>query len=232
MTGTTTYTVVDEETIVIEPFTISVNAGVSYDLSGATLLRDDSVFYGTITNLSNGAQYDSLIFSIALTDIPDLDSDGIPDITDSEITASGFIDWLNVGAHETVPFGETAPTRHWSYTLKAIDYDGAAPSTAWFRELGAYIFVATESGTKSMDGVWAYAFDWPVDGAGGTWIWMSVNNFNTRVETGGDVIEGWLYLAGAPYAKWFFVKEFDTIGADSGTYLFVTGESYRLTNQP
>jgi hypothetical protein len=144
---------------------------------------------------------------------------------------SAFITWMNVGSHETVPYGESAPDWHWSYTFKAVVYQEAWVTTAWVRELGAFVFFATESGTGSLDGCWAYAFDFPVAGSGGTWIWVDVTSFPVRMESGGSVMEGWLYLAGGSYAKWFRVKEFDDI-AEPGTYLWAGEESYRLTTQP
>ncbi|MFO7724363.1 MAG: hypothetical protein R6V45_02355 [Oceanipulchritudo sp.] len=93
--GSTSYTVIDENTIELDAFTLNTDGTDSFGLSSTTLLREGDHFYGTVTNLSEGAGYDSLIFSILLTDIPDLDSDGIPDIVDDSIEAGeGLIeDW-------------------------------------------------------------------------------------------------------------------------------------------
>jgi hypothetical protein len=85
--GNTSYTVLDQDTIEIDPFTLAIDGGASTSLSGATLMRDGDRYYGTVTNLSDGAAYDSLIFTIEFSNIPDLDNDGIPDIGDGEVVA-------------------------------------------------------------------------------------------------------------------------------------------------
>lgn len=94
-TSTTTYTVVDEDTIDLDAMTLVKDGGTSIDVSGTTLLRNGPQFYGTVTNLSPGAAYDSLLFAVRLTDIPDLDSDGIPDISDDSVEPGGLVvgDW-------------------------------------------------------------------------------------------------------------------------------------------
>jgi hypothetical protein len=94
-TGSTTYTVVDEDTIELEAMTLVKDGGTSIDVSGAMLLRDGLQFAGTVTNLSPGAAYDSLLFAVRLTNIPDLDSDGIPDISDDSVEPVGLVvgDW-------------------------------------------------------------------------------------------------------------------------------------------
>lgn len=99
-TGTAAYTVVDTDTIELDPFTLTKDGASSYDLSGTTLLRDGNRFYGTVTNLSDGAAYDSLLFEIELLDIPDLDSDGIPDISDDSVEGG-----LPVGEWTRLDFG-------------------------------------------------------------------------------------------------------------------------------
>ena len=93
--GSTGYTVIDENTLELDAFTLTTGGGATFDLSSTILLREGNGFYGTVTNLSDGASYDSLIFSILLTDIPDLDNDGIPDIADDSIEpGDGLIeDW-------------------------------------------------------------------------------------------------------------------------------------------
>ena len=234
-TGTATYAVLDADTLTIEPFTLSENAGLSYDMSGATLIRDGGKFVGTLTNLSNGAVYDSLIFALELTDIPDVDLDGVPDISDDSIEAGDntFITWFNQGDSTTLQYDNTlaidADQWHWSYYFKGMFHaPSVAETTIWMREFGSFFYFAVDSGLGSPAGVWTYGFDFPVDGSG-TWTWIAGNNFAPTVE-GNDVIDGWLYLA-APYAKWYKVKEFDTL-AEPGTYLFTDGENYRLTTAP
>ncbi|MEX0321258.1 MAG: hypothetical protein AB3N63_03825 [Puniceicoccaceae bacterium] len=235
LTGVTDYTVVDEDTIVIDPFTITVNAGVSYDFSGATLMRDDAVFYGTITNLSNGAQYDSLIFSIGLTGIPDVDSDGIPDISDSEVSDStpAVIQWFNTGTdskNETVPYAPGSPW-HWSYTYKGLSVEGMPDGFVWMREFGSVVYPFQDSGTP--DGAWFYFFDFPKRDGQGNFVYLSSSIFKNRMDTAVTVLDGWAYVIGAGYDKWYVVKEFDDIGENSGTYMFSSAtDSYRLTMEP
>jgi hypothetical protein len=90
-TGTATYTVVDTSTIELDPFTL-VNGGTSStQLSGATLVRDGSVFSGVVTNQEASAPFDSLMFKVVLSGIPDVDGDQIPDIVDDSVEAGGLI---------------------------------------------------------------------------------------------------------------------------------------------
>lgn len=98
-TGSTTYTVLDQDTLELDAFTMVMDGGMSVELSGTTLLRSGDMFSGTVTNLSDGAAYDSLLFSIKLLDIPDLDDDGIPDISDPSVDGGGVLvvdDWLRL----------------------------------------------------------------------------------------------------------------------------------------
>jgi len=108
-TGNIPYTVIDVDTIELDAFTMVKDGATSIDLSGATLLRDGLRFYGTLTNLSDGAEYDALLFAIDLTDIPDADNDGIPDISDPEISGGGG---LAIGEWQQIEigwvFGDTA----------------------------------------------------------------------------------------------------------------------------
>ena len=104
--GSTSYTVLDTETIEIEPFTLSIDGGASTSLSGTTMLRDGDRFYGTLTNLSDGAAYDSLLFAIEFSDIPDIDGDGKPDIVDPEFSVG-----LKVGEYNLTSIGYV-----WGYT--------------------------------------------------------------------------------------------------------------------
>lgn len=83
--GAATYEVLDQDTIRLDEFTLTKSGPVTYTLSETTLLRDGSRFYGTVTNMTAGAAYESLLFEIELTNIPDADTDGIPDISDDVI---------------------------------------------------------------------------------------------------------------------------------------------------
>jgi len=93
--GAVNYTVIDEDTLELDPFSLTKDGTETIELSGATLIRDGNIFSGSVTNLGPDALYDSLLFTIRLADIPDVDNDGVPDISDSEITDSGLVvdDW-------------------------------------------------------------------------------------------------------------------------------------------
>ncbi len=85
--GSAAYSVIDTDTLMLDPFTLTMDGVTSYDMSAATLIRDGSRFYGTLTNLNDSAPYESLLFAVQLTNIPDLDGDGIPDISDDAVEA-------------------------------------------------------------------------------------------------------------------------------------------------
>lgn len=114
--GATNYTVVDEDTIDIDPFTITKSGPVSYNLSGTTLLRDGNRFYGTVTNLTDGAAYESLLFEIQFAGIPDVDGDGIPDISDALIDGGSLVvgQWSMMGMGFV--YGSSA---QWGYSAYA-----------------------------------------------------------------------------------------------------------------
>lgn len=229
LTGTTNYTVVDQETISIDPFTITVDAGVSYDLSGATLMRDDNVFYGTITNLSNGAQYDSLIFSIGLSGIPDLDGDGIPDISDDEVTPSGdpaVIQWFNTGNGVNNETAKVDDVSYYSWVWKFLLTGGLPEGFVYMDEFSAVVYPIVESGTP--DGAWCYFFDFPVPGAGGNWVYLSSLNFPDRMVAIDTKLNGWIYLLGDGYNKWYVVEEVFGSGAPDGTYIYSSATDFFL----
>lgn len=121
--GTTDYTVIDQDTLVLAPFTLTRDGVTSYNMSETTLFRDAERFFGTLTNLTVGAGYDSLIFSIELNSIPDADGDGIPDISDS-----GSIAALTVGAWNITDLG---------YIWGGSSTLGYSPFLGWI-ELSAY----------------------------------------------------------------------------------------------
>jgi len=110
--GTASYEVVDEDTIELDDFSLTKSGPVTYNLSGTTLLRDGNRFYGTVTNLTAGAAYESLLFEIQLTGIPDADLDGIPDISDSVISGG-----LVVGQWSMTPLGYMyGADAQWAYS--------------------------------------------------------------------------------------------------------------------
>lgn len=90
-TGSTTYVVDNENQITLAPFTVVVDGVTSIDLSETILIREGERFIGTVSNLNADAAYDSLLFSIELTEIPDLDLDGIPDLVDDAVDAGGLV---------------------------------------------------------------------------------------------------------------------------------------------
>ena len=154
-------------------------------------------------------------------------------VPDGPPSDNAFITWFNQGDSTTLQYDNTlsldADQWHWSYYFKGMFHaPSIAETTIWMREFGSFFYFAVDSGLGSPAGVWTYGFDFPVDGSG-TWTWIAGNNFAPTVE-GNDVIDGWLYLT-APYAKWYKVKEFDTL-AEPGTYLYADGENYRLTTTP
>lgn len=104
-TGEVAYTVISTSEVQFEPFTITKDGATSYSLSGGTLLRDGDRFYATVTNLSSGAAYDSLIFELEITDISDVDADSIPDLVDTSISGTGT-PALVVGEYVQFPFGQ------------------------------------------------------------------------------------------------------------------------------
>jgi hypothetical protein len=104
-TGEAAYTIVSSSEVQLEPFTVTKDGAASYSLSGGTLLRDGERFYGTVTNLSAGAAYDSLLFEIEITDISDVDGDGVPDLVDSAVTGGGTPE-LVIGEYVQFSFGQ------------------------------------------------------------------------------------------------------------------------------
>lgn len=88
LSGTANYTVIDTATIAVEPFSIS-GGQTTVSLSATTLVRSGNDFFGSVANLTPGASYDSLFYQLALTNIPDVDGDGIPDIVDDDISIEG-----------------------------------------------------------------------------------------------------------------------------------------------
>lgn len=113
-TGTASYSVVDESTLQLEPFTVSRQGGASYAFSGGPLLRNGSDFSGSLANQNAGAEYNSFFYQMSLTGIPDLDGDGIPDIADLDISPSGD---LEPGTLNNTVFGMVyGISNRWGYS--------------------------------------------------------------------------------------------------------------------
>ena len=162
ITGSTTYNVLDEDTIEVNEFTLTVNAGLSYQMSGATLLRDGNRFYGTLTNLSDGAGYDSLLFSIEFANIPDVDGDSIPDISDPSVEANGLVFTPDEYLYDEIVSWTVGLTTEWgrSQMLGNI-YGKFHPDAIYSFELG---WLLAPSGTAAT-GIYFYRYN-----AGG-WMW-------------------------------------------------------------
>ncbi len=104
--ATVDYTVLDTDTIVLDPFVLQGDGLSSYSMAESVLIRDDNRFYGILTNLEAGASYDSLLFSIDLDSIPDLDGDSIPDISDPAVLdldswAKTAVGWVRSFSEDT-----------------------------------------------------------------------------------------------------------------------------------
>jgi hypothetical protein len=80
-TGSTTYSVVNINTIEMDAFTLTSGSS-NFGFEASTLVRDQSRFYGTLLASDSSVGYDSLLFSIEFVNIPDVNGDGIPDIVD------------------------------------------------------------------------------------------------------------------------------------------------------
>jgi hypothetical protein len=161
----------------------------------------------------------------------DTDGDGVADITVPDLPGgNAFIDFFNVGTHSTVQFDAQLPLTdaqlHWSYTFKAFFNDPVNfDSGAYMYELGAWVHFFMDSETQSMDGVWAYAFDFPAGEpvtTGGSFVYFNVASAGTNNNMAGPAtqIEAWLYMDGSTYG-WYRLKEFPASGAGTyDTYLF------------
>ncbi|MEX0326517.1 MAG: hypothetical protein AB3N33_10555 [Puniceicoccaceae bacterium] len=180
-TGTATYTVLDENTIELDPFTLTSTNLNSYNMSGATLLRDGARFYGTLTNLTTGALYDSLIFAIQFTGIPDVDGDGVPDISDGEISAGGLV--FNVGGYiydDLLSWTYGLTTEWGSSQMLGTVFGGYHPEILYTTALG---WLLAPSGTAAT-GIYFYRV--PTDGSAEGWIWTieSYGGFYWNYATG------------------------------------------------
>ena len=180
-TGTANYTVLDEDTIELDPFTLTSSSLVSYDMSGATLLRDGVRFYGTLTNLTTGALYDSLIFAIQFTGIPDVDGDGVPDISDGEISGGGLVLTVDGYVYDDLLSWTYGLTPEWgSSQMLSYVYVGYHPDILYTTALG---WLLAPSGTAAT-GIYFYRV--PVNGEAEGWIWTieSYGGFYWNYATG------------------------------------------------
>lgn len=113
--GSVDYTVVDADTVELDAFSLIQDGVDTIELSGATLVRDGSVYSGTVTNQGASAEYDSLLFTVRLSEGPDADGDGIPDLTDQSMEA-GLL--LAVGEWNSTDLGLMyGLTENWGWSL-------------------------------------------------------------------------------------------------------------------
>jgi hypothetical protein len=80
--GSVEYSVPDEDTIVLNQHLVLG----SYTYLPTTLVRDGSRYYGILETAAVIPNYDAALLKIELTNLPDADGDGIPDITDPSIS--------------------------------------------------------------------------------------------------------------------------------------------------
>ncbi len=157
----------------------------------------------------------------------------VPDGPPSDLPA--VIAWFNTGSdpkNETVPYEPGSPW-HWSYTFKGMSVEGMPEGFLWMREFGAVVYPFTGSGQGNPDGAWYYFFDFPAGAGDGKFVYLSTTLFKNRIDLASTVMDGWAYVIGQGFDKWYVVKEFDDIGADSGTYMFSSStDSHRLTMEP
>lgn len=117
-TGTANYEVVGD-TLEVEPFSLS-DGGTTYNFDATTLQHDGTRFFAVLSS-NPAANYDSLLFELALTEVPDVDGDSVPDIIDGEIASESlFADvvWGNTGWGFSNFFGWLNKTSEpWFYSL-------------------------------------------------------------------------------------------------------------------
>ncbi len=158
----------------------------------------------------------------------DLDGDGEEDLPVPDAPPGGnpFIDFLNAGSHSTVQYNAELdpmePQLHWSFKLKAMYHDPSLfAEGAYFYELGSWVYFFTSSASQSLDGVWAFVYNFPAGnnfGPGaGTFVFFNLSGFPT-VNGGADIINGWIYLNNSTYG-WYKLQEFPSAGSP-GTYVY------------
>jgi hypothetical protein len=84
-TGSAAYTVIDENSVEIDDFSLTAGSSV-FEFYGTTLSLWGTEYYGVVQSKSP-ANTDATMLTIRFTNMPDGDNDGVPDWTDTE---SGF----------------------------------------------------------------------------------------------------------------------------------------------
>lgn len=85
-TGQVPYSVTDTDTLSLETFSLT-NGASTISFAATSLLRDGLEFYGVIQSTSGTIDLDNFYHGIRLTNLPNLDGDDLPDISDPEIDA-------------------------------------------------------------------------------------------------------------------------------------------------
>lgn len=179
-TGTIPYTVLDTDTIELDPFILVKDGVTSIPLSGAIMMRDGLRFYGTITNLSSGAAYDSLLFALEFSNIPDVDGDGIPDLTDDFIGGGGLLvgEWSRIDF--TWIYGLTA---EWGITTY-MSYIWVPYLPYVYQVNNGWMYYFSSNGTDHILYDWDLGWLYVNEGNGGwytffrdgTWQWGNFAN--------------------------------------------------------
>jgi hypothetical protein len=167
-TGSVPYSVLDSETIQLNS-ALSIG-GFTYRPS--LLVRDGDRFFGMLESLSASLNYDAALLTIQITDLPDTDGDGIPDIVDPEILGTGETgimlipgDWIY-----NTTFG-------WLYGIQ---------NTTWANSnYMGFIHVADYNGVDRW--IYHYLHGWmwyelgTHNGPSGMWLWsLEYEWINTR----------------------------------------------------
>lgn len=211
--GTAGYTVVDENTLTLSPFSLIKDGVASYTFDETTLEWNGSAFVGTLISTDEAPGFDSLIFAFNLSDVPDADMDLVPDITDPSIDSS--VTWgLDWPVNEVFDVNTGDDNYGWlNVREKPFVYSYS---------LGRYIFLPEE--IIASFGSWFFVFkitDFPSDQSGwaGRWVADEAGTANTGDFLGFiDVDEApfiWLYS----WSRYAFLPE--EIITNNGSWVFL-----------
>jgi hypothetical protein len=153
ITGAAGYTVVDENTVSLDPFSLTVGSNL-YLFEGVTLTWDGIYYRGELLS-SDSTEYSSILFMLVLSHLPDADADGIPDLSDLDI-ASSSNPWA------AVPLD--LPTRTKQVGLGWI-WDDPYPYL-WSYAFNRWVFVWEGS---TLGNLYLYVYDAPTE----EWIWAN-----------------------------------------------------------
>lgn len=148
----------------------------------------------------------------------------VPDGPPSALPA--VIEWFNTG---TGPNNETATVddvTYYSWVWKFLLTGGLPEGFVYMDEFSAVVYPIPESGTP--DGAWCYFFDFPVAGQGGNWVYLSSLNFPDRMVAVDTKLNGWIYLLGDGYNKWYVVEEVFGTASPDGTYIYSSATDFFL----